>query len=82
MAGSLSAVCSLDWETCRILIEKHIPGGVAQAMVGGVGDTSHYGTSAINGNTYTYEWESVPNNAGMDACPFYWVVTAAHTRPL
>ena len=32
MAGSLSAVCSLDWETCRILIEKHIPGGVAQAM--------------------------------------------------
>jgi len=23
---------SLDWETCRRLIEKHVPGGVAQAM--------------------------------------------------
>jgi hypothetical protein len=25
-------VCSLDWETCRTVIEKHVPGGVAQAM--------------------------------------------------
>jgi pimeloyl-ACP methyl ester carboxylesterase len=32
MAGFLSAVCSLDWETCRNVIEKHVPGGVAQAM--------------------------------------------------
>jgi pimeloyl-ACP methyl ester carboxylesterase len=32
MAGFLSVVCSLDWETCRKVIEKHVPGGVAQAM--------------------------------------------------
>ena len=32
MAGFLSVVCSLDWETCRTVIEKHVPGGVAQAM--------------------------------------------------
>ncbi|MBA3449838.1 MAG: alpha/beta hydrolase [Chloroflexia bacterium] len=32
MAGFLSVVSSLDWETCRTVIEKHVPGGVAQAM--------------------------------------------------
>lgn len=32
MAEFLSVVSSLDWETCRTVIEKHIPGGVAQAM--------------------------------------------------
>ncbi len=32
MAGFLSLVCSLDWETCRKVIEQHVPGGVAQAM--------------------------------------------------
>lgn len=32
MAGFLSTVCSLDWETCRSVLEKHVPGGVAQAM--------------------------------------------------
>ena len=32
MAGFLSVVCSLDWEICRTQIEKHVPGGVAQAM--------------------------------------------------
>ena len=32
MAGFLSVVCSLDWQTCRKVIEKHVPGGVAQAM--------------------------------------------------
>lgn len=32
MAGFLSAVCSLDWETCRSQIEKHVPGGAAQAI--------------------------------------------------
>jgi pimeloyl-ACP methyl ester carboxylesterase len=31
MAGFLSLVCGLDWETCRTVIEKHVPGGVAQA---------------------------------------------------
>jgi pimeloyl-ACP methyl ester carboxylesterase len=28
----LSVVGGLDWETCRSVIEKHVPGGVAQAM--------------------------------------------------
>ena len=32
MAGFLSVVCSLDWETGQIAIEKHIPGGVARAI--------------------------------------------------
>jgi pimeloyl-ACP methyl ester carboxylesterase len=32
MAGFLSVVCSLDWETCQNVIEKHVPGGVARAM--------------------------------------------------
>ena len=32
MARFLSVVSSLDWETCRRVIEKHVPGGVAQAM--------------------------------------------------
>ncbi len=32
LAGFMSVACSLDWGTCRTLIEKHIPGGVAQAM--------------------------------------------------
>ncbi|MGH7718522.1 MAG: alpha/beta fold hydrolase [Gemmatimonadaceae bacterium] len=32
MAGFLSVVCSLDWETCRTQVEKHVPGSVAQAM--------------------------------------------------
>jgi pimeloyl-ACP methyl ester carboxylesterase len=32
MAKFLSVVSSLDWETCRKVLEKHVPGGVAQAM--------------------------------------------------
>jgi pimeloyl-ACP methyl ester carboxylesterase len=32
MAEFLSVVGSLEWETCRTLVEKHVPGGVAQAM--------------------------------------------------
>ncbi|HEX2280588.1 MAG TPA: alpha/beta hydrolase, partial [Thermomicrobiales bacterium] len=32
MARFMSVAFSLDWETCRMLIEEHVPGGVAQAM--------------------------------------------------
>ena len=32
MAGFLSAVCSLDWATCRAAIDAHVPGGAARAM--------------------------------------------------
>lgn len=32
MAAFLSVVCSLEWDTCRTAIEKHVPSGVAQAM--------------------------------------------------
>ena len=28
----LTVVCSLDWETCQKVIQKHIPGGVARAL--------------------------------------------------
>jgi len=30
----LSMVSSLDWKSCQAVIEKHIPGGVAQAVAG------------------------------------------------
>jgi pimeloyl-ACP methyl ester carboxylesterase len=33
MAQFLSIACSLDWKTCRTVIENHVPGGVARAMV-------------------------------------------------
>ncbi len=32
MVEFLSVVGSLGWETCRTVVEKHVPGGVAQAM--------------------------------------------------
>jgi pimeloyl-ACP methyl ester carboxylesterase len=32
MAKFLSLVSGLDWDTCRSVIEKHVPGGVRQAM--------------------------------------------------
>ncbi len=32
MAGFLSVVSSLDWETCQTQLEQHIPGSVARAM--------------------------------------------------
>jgi pimeloyl-ACP methyl ester carboxylesterase len=32
MAQFLSMVCGLDWQSCQAAIEKHVPGGVAQAM--------------------------------------------------
>src|SRR5688500_888539 len=32
MARFLSAVSSLDWETCRTVIDQYVPGGVAKAM--------------------------------------------------
>jgi pimeloyl-ACP methyl ester carboxylesterase len=32
MAEFLCVACSLDWETCRTVIEKQVPGGVAQAL--------------------------------------------------
>jgi pimeloyl-ACP methyl ester carboxylesterase len=32
MAAFLSLVSGLDWESCRTSVEKHVPGGVAQAV--------------------------------------------------
>jgi pimeloyl-ACP methyl ester carboxylesterase len=32
VAAFLSVASGLDWDTCRAQIEKHVPGGVAQAM--------------------------------------------------
>jgi pimeloyl-ACP methyl ester carboxylesterase len=32
VAGFLSAVSGLDWESCRTVIETHVPGGVARAL--------------------------------------------------
>lgn len=35
MAGFLSVASSLDWGTCQAVIEKYVPGGVAQAVKDG-----------------------------------------------
>ncbi len=32
MIAFLTMACSLDWETCKTVIEKSVPGGVAQVM--------------------------------------------------
>jgi pimeloyl-ACP methyl ester carboxylesterase len=32
MKAFLAMVCSLDWETCRAQLEKHVPGAVEQAL--------------------------------------------------
>jgi pimeloyl-ACP methyl ester carboxylesterase len=32
VARFVSMVCSLEWETCQNVIEKHVPGGVARAL--------------------------------------------------
>jgi pimeloyl-ACP methyl ester carboxylesterase len=32
MVKFLSVVSGLDWETCRTVLDQHVPGGVAQAM--------------------------------------------------
>lgn len=34
MAGFLSLVSSLDWESCQTSVERHVPGGVARAVKG------------------------------------------------
>ncbi len=33
MAGFLSAVSGLNWETCRTVIDEHVPGGADRALV-------------------------------------------------
>jgi pimeloyl-ACP methyl ester carboxylesterase len=32
VAGFLSAVTGLDWETCQAVIDEHVPGGIAQTV--------------------------------------------------
>jgi pimeloyl-ACP methyl ester carboxylesterase len=32
MASFLSLACSLDWATCRAVIDTHVPGGVTRAI--------------------------------------------------
>jgi hypothetical protein len=32
VAGFLSAVSGLDWETCQAVIDQHVPGGIAQTV--------------------------------------------------
>jgi pimeloyl-ACP methyl ester carboxylesterase len=42
MARFMSVVCSLDWDTCRKVIEEHVPGGVAQALTNADGFFESY----------------------------------------
>jgi pimeloyl-ACP methyl ester carboxylesterase len=73
MARFLSAVCSLDWETCRARIEKHVPGGVAQAM-----DDAHnfFGSylPALN------EWKFGPSEAAAISKPVLSVLGTRSER--
>ena len=32
VAGFLSAVSGLDWETCQAVLDEHVPGGIAQTV--------------------------------------------------
>jgi pimeloyl-ACP methyl ester carboxylesterase len=67
MARFLSVVSSLDWETCRKLIEEHIPGGVAQAMKGADTFFGSY-LPALNA------WQFGPEQAAVIAQPMLSVL--------
>lgn len=67
MAEFLSVVSGLDWETCRTVIEKHIPGGVAQAMKDA--DT-FFGSYLPTLGT----WKFGPEEAAAISQPVLWVL--------
>jgi pimeloyl-ACP methyl ester carboxylesterase len=62
MAGFLSMVSGLDWETCRTVIEKHVPGGVARAMK----DTANFFDSYLPG---LGAWKFGPDQAATISQP-------------
>jgi pimeloyl-ACP methyl ester carboxylesterase len=62
MAGFLSVVSSLEWERCRTVIERHVPGGVAQAMK----DADTFFTSYLPA---LQAWEFGAREAATISCP-------------
>jgi pimeloyl-ACP methyl ester carboxylesterase len=74
MAGFLSAVGSLDWETCRAVLEKHAPGSVAQAMK----DADTFFGSYLPS---LGAWQFGPNEAAAISQPVLSVL-GTHTEPL
>ena len=62
MAGFLSVVCTLDWETCRSLVDSHVPSGVAQA----VKDADNFFGSELPALT---AWQFGPEQAAAIAQP-------------
>jgi len=69
MCKFLSVVSGLDWETCRSVIEKHVPGGVLQAMKHVDNFFGSY-LAAIN------QWRFGPEEAATIAQPVLSVVGA------
>jgi pimeloyl-ACP methyl ester carboxylesterase len=74
MAKFLSVVSSLDWETCRAVLDQHVPGGVAQAMK----DADNFFGGYL---AALQQWQFGPTQAATIAQPLLSVLGTA-TEPL
>jgi pimeloyl-ACP methyl ester carboxylesterase len=72
--GFLSVVSGLDEESCRAVIEEHVPGGIAQT----ISDADTFFATELPGLA---AWELDPGEAASITLPVLSVV-GAHTRPL
>jgi pimeloyl-ACP methyl ester carboxylesterase len=70
----LSAVSGLDWETCRSVIEEHVPGGVSQAIE----DADTFFSIELPA---LMNWTLTPEQAGTIAQPVLSVL-GTRTEPL
>ncbi|CAN5785734.1 hypothetical protein BH23GEM9_BH23GEM9_29330 [soil metagenome] len=70
MTQFLSVACSLDWQACRTVIEKHVPGGVAQA----IRDADTFFGSYLPGLA---GWQFGPDQAGSISQPVLSVLGTA-----
>jgi pimeloyl-ACP methyl ester carboxylesterase len=67
MSNFLSVVSSLDWDTCRTVLEKNVPGGVQQAMKD---VDTFFGSYLVAIN----QWRFGPKDAATVATPVLSVV--------
>jgi pimeloyl-ACP methyl ester carboxylesterase len=70
----LSAVSGLDWDTCRSVIDKHVPGGVAQA----IDDADTFFNAELPA---LQSWNLTPGELGRIAQPVLCVM-GSRTEPL
>jgi pimeloyl-ACP methyl ester carboxylesterase len=73
MARFLSVVSGLDWDTCRAAIDKHVPGGVAQAVKDA--DTFFAGFLPA-----VQAWQFGPAQAASISCPVLSVLGTESER--